>query len=92
KKASELAGKCTDLAISRSRYLREKVTDLHRYKLNHITIPSPCGPEFGVLHRMEDVSFSLIELAKTRLNKNQKEIEPHDIPRLFQNSQTPMKL
>ncbi|KAK1416993.1 hypothetical protein QVD17_26115 [Tagetes erecta] len=32
-----------------------KVTDLHRHKIDHITIPSPRGPEFGVLHRVEDV-------------------------------------
>ncbi|GJX64279.1 isoleucine--tRNA ligase, cytoplasmic [Tanacetum coccineum] len=33
----------------------EKVTDLHRHKIDHITIPSPRGSEFGVLHRVEDV-------------------------------------
>ncbi|CAH9101166.1 unnamed protein product [Cuscuta europaea] len=33
----------------------EKVTDLHRHKIDHITIPSSRGPEFGVLHRVEDV-------------------------------------
>ncbi|GJX71272.1 isoleucine--tRNA ligase, cytoplasmic isoform X2, partial [Tanacetum coccineum] len=33
----------------------EKVTDLHRHKIDHITIPSKRGPEFGVLHRVEDV-------------------------------------
>ncbi|GKC55881.1 isoleucine--tRNA ligase, cytoplasmic, partial [Tanacetum coccineum] len=34
----------------------EKVTDLHRDKIDHITIPSPRGrEEFGVLHRVEDV-------------------------------------
>ncbi|PWA54524.1 tRNA synthetase class I (I, L, M and V) family protein [Artemisia annua] len=33
----------------------EKVTDLHRHKIDHITIPSPRGLEFGVLHRVEDV-------------------------------------
>nr|GEX44325.1 isoleucine--tRNA ligase, cytoplasmic [Tanacetum cinerariifolium] len=32
-----------------------KVTDLHRHKIDHITIPSPRGPEFGELHRVEDV-------------------------------------
>ncbi|XP_071716539.1 isoleucine--tRNA ligase, cytoplasmic-like [Rutidosis leptorrhynchoides] len=32
-----------------------KVTDLHRHKIDHITLPSPRGPEFGVLHRVEDV-------------------------------------
>ncbi|CAI9112807.1 OLC1v1013300C1 [Oldenlandia corymbosa var. corymbosa] len=32
-----------------------KVTDLHRHKIDHITIPSPRGPEFGVLRRVEDV-------------------------------------
>ncbi|CAH1426933.1 unnamed protein product [Lactuca virosa] len=32
-----------------------KVTDLHRHKIDHITIPSPRGEKFGVLHRVEDV-------------------------------------
>ncbi|KAH7404650.1 hypothetical protein KP509_15G036400 [Ceratopteris richardii] len=32
-----------------------KVTDLHRHKIDHITIPSRRGPEFGVLKRVEDV-------------------------------------
>ncbi|GJZ37478.1 isoleucine--tRNA ligase, cytoplasmic [Tanacetum coccineum] len=36
----------------------EKVTDLHRDKIDHITIPSPRGQEeFGVLHRVEDEVF-----------------------------------
>ncbi|PKA47897.1 Valine--tRNA ligase [Apostasia shenzhenica] len=32
-----------------------KVTDLHRHHIDHITIPSKRGPEFGVLHRVDDV-------------------------------------
>ncbi|XP_052173832.1 isoleucine--tRNA ligase, cytoplasmic [Diospyros lotus] len=32
-----------------------KVTDLHRHKIDHITIPSSRGPDFGVLRRVEDV-------------------------------------
>nr|KAJ0186142.1 hypothetical protein LSAT_V11C900480890 [Lactuca sativa] len=32
-----------------------KVTDLHRHKIDHITIPSPRGEKFGVLHRVEDL-------------------------------------
>lgn len=32
-----------------------KVTDLHRHNIDHITIPSTRGPEFGVLRRVEDV-------------------------------------
>lgn len=32
-----------------------QVTDLHRHKIDHITIPSRRGPEFGVLRRVEDV-------------------------------------
>ncbi|CAH1426936.1 unnamed protein product [Lactuca virosa] len=32
-----------------------KVSDLHRHKIDHITIPSPRGEKFGVLHRVEDV-------------------------------------
>ncbi|PWA66889.1 DNA polymerase alpha catalytic subunit [Artemisia annua] len=41
---------------------------------------------------LKEVSYSLTELAKTQLNKNRKEIAPHDIPRLFQSSQTLMEL
>ncbi|GMN63498.1 hypothetical protein TIFTF001_032571 [Ficus carica] len=32
----------------------EKVLDLHRHKIDHITIPSGRGPEFGVLRRIDD--------------------------------------
>ncbi|KAI3840192.1 hypothetical protein MKX03_013851 [Papaver bracteatum] len=32
-----------------------KVTDLHCHKIDHITVPSSRGPEFGVLRRVEDV-------------------------------------
>lgn len=32
-----------------------QVSDLHRHKIDHITIPSKRGPEFGVLKRVEDV-------------------------------------
>ncbi|XP_027168182.1 isoleucine--tRNA ligase, cytoplasmic [Coffea eugenioides] len=32
-----------------------KVTDLHRHKIDHLTIQSRRGPEFGVLRRVEDV-------------------------------------
>ncbi|KAA8531175.1 hypothetical protein F0562_005911 [Nyssa sinensis] len=32
-----------------------KVTDLHRHNIDHITIPSSRGPNFGVLRRVEDV-------------------------------------
>ncbi|KAK4369720.1 hypothetical protein RND71_009195 [Anisodus tanguticus] len=32
-----------------------KVTDLHRHNIDHITIPSSRGPEFGALRRVEDV-------------------------------------
>ncbi|KAL8247014.1 hypothetical protein R6Q59_008230 [Mikania micrantha] len=41
---------------------------------------------------LKEVSYSLTELAKTQLSKKRKEIAPHDIPRLFQNSQTLMEL
>nr|CAD1839759.1 unnamed protein product [Ananas comosus var. bracteatus] len=33
----------------------EKVTDLHRHNIDHITIPSGRGSEYGVLRRVEDV-------------------------------------
>eukprot|EP01018_Ginkgo_biloba_P031750 Gb_05984 [translate_table: standard] len=32
-----------------------KVTDLHRHKIDHITIPSGRGPNYGVLRRVDDV-------------------------------------
>lgn len=32
-----------------------KVFDLHRHNIEHITIPSSRGPEFGVLRRVDDV-------------------------------------
>ncbi|KAK8700452.1 hypothetical protein V6N13_018848 [Hibiscus sabdariffa] len=32
-----------------------KVSDLHRHNIDHITIPSARGPEFGVLRRINDV-------------------------------------
>ncbi|KAL3681919.1 hypothetical protein R1sor_024875 [Riccia sorocarpa] len=32
-----------------------KATNLHRHKIDHVTIPSKRGPEFGVLKRVEDV-------------------------------------
>ncbi|KAI8554307.1 hypothetical protein RHMOL_Rhmol05G0088500 [Rhododendron molle] len=32
-----------------------KVADLHRHKIDHISIPSSRGPSFGVLRRVEDV-------------------------------------
>ncbi|XP_024959524.1 DNA polymerase alpha catalytic subunit [Cynara cardunculus var. scolymus] len=41
---------------------------------------------------LKEVSYSLTELAKTQLSKNRKEVAPHDVPRLFQSSQTLMEL
>ncbi|KAB1213335.1 putative isoleucine--tRNA ligase, cytoplasmic [Morella rubra] len=35
--------------------LETKVDDLHRHKIDHITIPSSRGLEFGVLRRVDDV-------------------------------------
>eukprot|EP00899_Mesostigma_viride_P008929 jgi/Mesvir1/18037/Mv09357-RA.2 len=32
-----------------------KATDLHRHKIDHLTIPSKRGPQFGVLRRVEEV-------------------------------------
>jgi len=32
-----------------------QVFDLHRHHIDHITIPSSRGDEFGVLRRVEDV-------------------------------------
>ncbi|CAI0473637.1 unnamed protein product [Linum tenue] len=36
-----------------------KVFDLHRHKIDHITIPSSRGPEFGVLRRVDDDALRL---------------------------------
>ena len=41
-----------------SAFLVMQATDLHRHHIDHVTIPSPRGPEFGDLKRVEDVSFS----------------------------------
>ncbi|KAK1410275.1 hypothetical protein QVD17_36810 [Tagetes erecta] len=41
---------------------------------------------------LKEVSYSLTELAKTQLNKKRKEIAPHEIPQMFQSSQTLMEL
>jgi hypothetical protein len=34
-----------------------QVVDLHRHKIDHITIPSGRGPNYGVLRRVDDVSL-----------------------------------
>ncbi|GLU20032.1 hypothetical protein SLE2022_362500 [Rubroshorea leprosula] len=41
---------------------------------------------------LKEVSYSLTQLAKTQLKKDRKEIAPHDIPRMFQASETLMEL
>ncbi|KAI4326084.1 hypothetical protein MLD38_031432 [Melastoma candidum] len=41
---------------------------------------------------LKEVSYSLTQLAKTQLNKDRKEITPHDLPRMFQNTTTLMEL
>ncbi|KAF5463781.1 hypothetical protein F2P56_013914 [Juglans regia] len=41
---------------------------------------------------LKEVSYSLTQLAKTQLNKDRKEITPHDIPRMFQTSESVMEL
>lgn len=38
------------------------------------------------------VSYSLTQLAKTQLSKDRKEIAPHDIPRMFRQSESLMEL
>ncbi|KAE8690316.1 hypothetical protein F3Y22_tig00110895pilonHSYRG00017 [Hibiscus syriacus] len=44
-----------------------KVFDLHRDKIDHITIPSSRGPEFGVLRRIDDVRFYTLMVLSTAL-------------------------
>ncbi|KAH6838068.1 DNA-directed DNA polymerase [Perilla frutescens var. hirtella] len=41
---------------------------------------------------LKEVSYSLTQLAKTQLNKDRKEITPHDIPQMFQSSRSLMEL
>ncbi|XP_011043523.1 PREDICTED: DNA polymerase alpha catalytic subunit-like isoform X2 [Populus euphratica] len=41
---------------------------------------------------LKEVSYSLTQLAKTRLNKDRKEIAPHDIPTMFQTSKSLIEL
>ncbi|KAM7510391.1 hypothetical protein LguiB_009266 [Lonicera macranthoides] len=41
---------------------------------------------------LKEVSYSLTQLANTQLNKDRKEIAPHDIPRMFQSSESLMGL
>ncbi|GER47322.1 DNA polymerase [Striga asiatica] len=41
---------------------------------------------------LKEVSYSLTHLAKTQLNKVRKEITPHDIPQMFQSSESLLKL
>ncbi|CAA0840971.1 DNA polymerase alpha catalytic subunit [Striga hermonthica] len=41
---------------------------------------------------LKEVSYSLTQLAKTQLNKDRKEITPHDIPQMFQSSELLLEL
>ncbi|XP_051126986.1 DNA polymerase alpha catalytic subunit [Andrographis paniculata] len=41
---------------------------------------------------LKEVSYSLTQLAKTQLNKDRKEVTPHDIPQMFQHSESLMLL
>ncbi|KDP31949.1 hypothetical protein JCGZ_12410 [Jatropha curcas] len=41
---------------------------------------------------LKEVSYSLTQLARTRLNKDRKEIAPHDIPGMFQTSKSLIEL
>ncbi|KAA8547110.1 hypothetical protein F0562_003539 [Nyssa sinensis] len=41
---------------------------------------------------LREVSYSLTQLAKTQLNKDRKEIAPHDIPVMFQKSESLLEL
>ncbi|KAL6524250.1 hypothetical protein OROGR_016684 [Orobanche gracilis] len=39
---------------------------------------------------LKEVSYSLTQLAKTQLNKDRKEIAPHDVPKMFESSESLM--
>ncbi|KAL6524277.1 hypothetical protein OROGR_016711 [Orobanche gracilis] len=41
---------------------------------------------------LKEVSYSLTQLAKTQLNKDRKEIAPHDVPKMFESSESLMGL
>lgn len=41
---------------------------------------------------LKEVSYSLTQLAKTQLSKDRKEVAPHDIPRMFRQSESLMEL
>ncbi|XP_022947955.1 DNA polymerase alpha catalytic subunit [Cucurbita moschata] len=41
---------------------------------------------------LKEISYSLTELAKTQLNKDRKEVTPHDIPRMYHASESLMNL
>jgi isoleucyl-tRNA synthetase len=44
----------------------KEINDLHKDKIDHITIPSQRGPEFGVLKRVEEVSRAEFSFARER--------------------------
>ncbi|XAR73998.1 DNA-directed DNA polymerase [Bertholletia excelsa] len=41
---------------------------------------------------LKEVSYSLTQLSKTQLNKDRKEVAPHDVPLMFQSSESLMEL
>lgn len=41
---------------------------------------------------LKEISYSLTELAKTQLNKDRKEVPPHEIPKMYQASESLMNL
>ncbi|XP_010558641.1 PREDICTED: DNA polymerase alpha catalytic subunit [Tarenaya hassleriana] len=41
---------------------------------------------------LKEVSYSLTQLSKTQLNKDRKEIAPHDVPKMFQTSKSLIEL
>ncbi|XP_019267003.1 PREDICTED: DNA polymerase alpha catalytic subunit [Nicotiana attenuata] len=43
-----------------------------------------CDTYLSSRELLKEVSYSLTQLAKTQLNKDRKEISPHDVPRMFQ--------
>ncbi|KAK7252825.1 hypothetical protein RIF29_37045 [Crotalaria pallida] len=51
-----------------------------------------CDTYLSSRELLKEVSYSLTQLAKTQLNKDRKEVAPHDIPKKFQSVESLMEL